>query len=102
MELGALVCTPAAPRCGACPLGAACASRAAGWQTRLPPARRRAPVETVPATALIARRGDRVLAEARAEGFLAGHVMFPLFLGEDAGDWRAAFQARHPERTLSA
>jgi len=30
MELGALVCTARAPRCGHCPLGASCAWRAAG------------------------------------------------------------------------
>ncbi len=31
MELGALVCTAAAPRCGACPVAASCAWRAAGY-----------------------------------------------------------------------
>jgi A/G-specific adenine glycosylase len=31
MELGALVCTASAPRCGACPLSAECAWRAAGY-----------------------------------------------------------------------
>jgi A/G-specific adenine glycosylase len=30
MELGATVCTPRAPRCGACPVGPGCAARAAG------------------------------------------------------------------------
>jgi A/G-specific adenine glycosylase len=31
MELGALVCTASAPRCGACPVAASCAWRAAGY-----------------------------------------------------------------------
>jgi A/G-specific adenine glycosylase len=31
MELGALVCTASAPRCGACPVSAECAWRAAGY-----------------------------------------------------------------------
>ena len=31
MELGALVCTSATPRCGACPVAASCAWRAAGY-----------------------------------------------------------------------
>lgn len=32
MELGATVCTPRAPRCGACPVGAGCATRLAGGE----------------------------------------------------------------------
>jgi len=35
MELGALVCTPASPRCEACPLRDACAARRGGWVARL-------------------------------------------------------------------
>src|SRR5690606_14502503 len=31
MELGALVCTARAPRCGACPIAERCAWRAAGY-----------------------------------------------------------------------
>jgi A/G-specific adenine glycosylase len=93
MELGALVCTPAAPRCDACPLRAECAARADGRQADFPPARRRAPVEKVAAVAVVAAAGGRVLLEERARGgFLAGHAMFPLFLGPDAGAWKAAFR----------
>src|SRR5437870_9347790 len=36
MELGALVCTPANPDCGACPLTQACAARKAGLQAAIP------------------------------------------------------------------
>jgi A/G-specific adenine glycosylase len=36
MELGALVCTPKAPACGACPLSSWCAGRAAGTVLRRP------------------------------------------------------------------
>ncbi|RMD94737.1 MAG: A/G-specific adenine glycosylase, partial [Alphaproteobacteria bacterium] len=42
MDLGALVCTPAAPRCGACPVAADCAAHAAGDAAALP-ARTRKP-----------------------------------------------------------
>ncbi|MDA0932709.1 MAG: A/G-specific adenine glycosylase [Planctomycetota bacterium] len=42
MDLGATVCTPRSPRCGACPLAADCAARSQGLQEELPvlPARR--------------------------------------------------------------
>lgn len=40
MELGALVCTAAAPRCGACPIADRCAWRAAGHPAYDGPARR--------------------------------------------------------------
>ena len=41
MELGALVCTARAPRCGSCPVRAACAWRAAGSPAYAGPPRRR-------------------------------------------------------------
>lgn len=40
MELGATVCTPRAPRCGACPVGEGCATRRAGGVAAAPPRRR--------------------------------------------------------------
>jgi A/G-specific adenine glycosylase len=40
MELGATVCTPRAPRCGACPVGEGCATRAAGGVAAPAPRRR--------------------------------------------------------------
>ena len=48
MELGALVCTPAAPRCDDCPLAADCVARRLGLQAEIPakappPADRRGP-----------------------------------------------------------
>lgn len=42
MELGALVCTAAAPRCGACPLADRCAWRTAGMPEDTRPRRRQA------------------------------------------------------------
>jgi A/G-specific adenine glycosylase len=41
MELGATVCAPRAPRCGACPVAAGCAAAAAGGPEAPAPARRR-------------------------------------------------------------
>ncbi len=40
MELGALVCAAASPRCGACPVSEACAWRAAGYPAYDGPPRR--------------------------------------------------------------
>lgn len=37
MELGALVCTPAAPKCGACPLSKLCVANREGLQAIIPP-----------------------------------------------------------------
>lgn len=100
MELGALVCVPAAPRCPACPLSAACVARRDGRETQLPPLRKRVKAEVISAAAVRARdaRG-RLLIERRGAGaFLAGHEMFPLFLGDEAGSeaWQAAFHRRFP------
>ena len=76
MELGAIVCTARAPRCGECPLAATCAWRAAGYPpAEGPPARRQARFEGSDRQ----RRG-LVLAELRAsdvpvpEGELAAVV----------------------------
>ena len=102
MELGALVCTPASPRCDVCPLRGACVARAQGRQGSLPPAKRCAPVETVVAVAVEATAEGRVLLEERPRGaFLAGHSMFPLYIGSDAADWKHAFRARFPRATVS-
>src|SRR5690606_33487040 len=97
MELGALVCIPAAPRCDVCPLAASCAARAHGWTAVLPPAKPRAPIARVRAVAVLAHAADDVLMEMRPRGgFLAGHLMFPLFLGDEAAAWREAFRTRYP------
>jgi len=45
MELGATVCTPAAPSCGRCPLAAGCRGRASGDPAAFPPPRLRRQVE---------------------------------------------------------
>jgi A/G-specific adenine glycosylase len=78
MELGALVCTPAAPRCGACPLAAQCVARQQGLQEVIP-ARLPPPAPTlVQEAAVVVRRGDRVLLTQRpAGGRWAGLWEFP-------------------------
>lgn len=86
MELGALVCLPRAPRCGECPLEAACLARAAGEPERYP-ARRPAkpPVRLSLAAGVAWRKGRLVLVE---DGHLVpGHLVVPLAEagGRDAG-----------------
>jgi len=73
MELGATVCTPRAPRCGACPLRGACAARAGGDPEALPVNASRARVREVEAVAAFVERGGRALAVRRPEvGLLGG------------------------------
>jgi A/G-specific adenine glycosylase len=73
MELGARVCTPRRPDCGACPVAFACRARRSGEVDSIPrPRKRRAP-RRVRAVAALVVRGGRVLAVRRGEtGLLAG------------------------------
>jgi A/G-specific adenine glycosylase len=77
MELGATVCTPAAPACHRCPVSAHCRARANGTQL-VRPARK--PDRAVPrvdvATAVLLHDG-RVLLTRPASGLLAGLWAFP-------------------------
>jgi A/G-specific adenine glycosylase len=68
MELGALVCTPAAPRCDACPLAARCVARQQGLQEVIPARTPPPAVTLVEEAAVVVRRGDRVLLAQRPEG----------------------------------
>ena len=65
MELGALVCTPAAPKCAACPVAAECVARAKGLQDVIPRKAARPAVTQVHEVALAIRRGPRVLLARR-------------------------------------
>ena len=88
MELGALVCTPRAPLCDACPLRAHCRARALGRQHRLPPVVGRRQVERVRrAVACVVHRGKLLV--TRREGTLLAGLWEPpgveLGAREDAG-----------------
>jgi len=68
MELGALVCTPTAPRCSACPLAARCVARQLGQQESIP-ARSPAPeIQRIQEAAVVLRRGAEVLLVQRPQG----------------------------------
>ncbi len=74
MELGALVCLPAAPRCAACPLAPGCRGYRTGDPTRYPARRRRRPGVRQRRVAALVERQGRVLLCRRpdASPLLAG------------------------------
>ena len=73
MELGATVCLPKAPRCGACPLARDCAARAAGDPETLPIKSKAKPPRRVEATAgLVLRRGRALAVRRPPQGLLGG------------------------------
>jgi A/G-specific adenine glycosylase len=78
MELGALVCTPATPRCLRCPLAGHCQARRLGLQDQLParPALPQ-PVFVQEAAAVVRRGPDVLLVQRPAEGRWAGLWEFP-------------------------
>ncbi|HUI08605.1 MAG TPA: A/G-specific adenine glycosylase [Verrucomicrobiae bacterium] len=78
MELGALVCTPANPRCDVCPLSRICLARTNGQQDELPNRGGCRTPERVTQDAAFVRRGRRVLLRRRpAHGLLAGMWELP-------------------------
>lgn len=78
MELGATVCTPAAPRCAACPLAAQCRARAEGSAGRIPRPRKAAPRRTVHWHSLVDLGPDGLALERRpARGLWAGMLQPP-------------------------
>lgn len=72
MELGATVCTPRTPRCGACPVAAHCRAHALGRAEAYPPAAPRRATERVRRAVAWIERGGRVLVARRDGALLAG------------------------------
>jgi A/G-specific adenine glycosylase len=87
MELGALACTPRAPRCADCPVRRGCRGRAAGRAETLPVKAAKAAPREVEAVAALLVRGARALAVRRPpHGLLGGLWELPggeLARGED-------------------
>jgi A/G-specific adenine glycosylase len=67
MELGALICTPTAPRCEQCPLREACVARRDDLQEMIPARPPPPPTETVAEVAIVVRRGPKVLLVQRPD-----------------------------------
>jgi A/G-specific adenine glycosylase len=61
MELGALVCTPAAPKCEACPLAAQCVANREGVQEAIPPRKAAKAITEVNEVGVVVRDGGKVL-----------------------------------------
>jgi A/G-specific adenine glycosylase len=67
MELGALVCTPTAPHCDACPLKADCEARRLGMQEQIPAKPAPTAIIEEREAAVVIRRGPDVLLVQRPE-----------------------------------
>lgn len=79
MELGATICTPRCPTCGACPLGSVCRARAAGTQLDRPVTKKRGktPLREF-GVAVVRDPESRLLLRRRPErGLLGGLWEFP-------------------------
>ncbi|GGJ79989.1 A/G-specific adenine glycosylase [Deinococcus aquiradiocola] len=83
MDLGATVCVPKRPLCGACPLRAQCAALASGEPARYPAPKVRAAAREVRAVAVLAGTPGTPYLEERHGTLLGGLWGLPL---EDCGD----------------
>jgi A/G-specific adenine glycosylase len=100
MELGALVCRPAAPDCPACPLARHCAARRQGLQERIPPAARGPRPVAVRETAVVVARGRQVLLVQRPDhGRWANLWEFPRGTVTEGEEPAAAARRLLPELT---
>jgi len=90
MELGALVCTPRAPKCLVCPVREMCRGLAAGDPESLPVKAKKAAPRRIEAACAVITRGTKLLAVRRPpEGLLGGLWDLPggeLAKGEPARD----------------
>ena len=78
MDLGALICTPRAPNCPACPLGEKCEALRLGVQENRPVLAKKAPVPHYTVAAAVIRRDEQVLITQRpVKGLLGGLWEFP-------------------------
>jgi A/G-specific adenine glycosylase len=91
MELGSLVCTPAEPNCGQCPLSALCAAYAGGLQRDIPrPKTPTAYTQLREAAVVVRRRGRVLLRQCGPRERWAGLWDFPRFALEAEGPLFAA------------
>jgi len=93
MELGATVCLPREPLCGACPLAAECEAKLRDIQRDLPPPKKRAAIVRKELTLLVIRRNGRILLtpSPRVSGFWDLPEMFSgVRLGSRLGMFRHA------------
>jgi A/G-specific adenine glycosylase len=77
MELGATVCTPRSPACGACPVRAACRAHEGGLTAGIPARTPRRPKRLVRLACARVQRDGKVLLVRRQSGLLAGMWSLP-------------------------
>jgi len=103
MELGATVCTPREPRCGACPLSQRCVARRGARQAELPrPKPRRAPLDVELEVLLVERAGELLLERRPALGRMAGLWQLPTRQVSPAPELANLFPAHYPLASLAA
>jgi len=82
MELGALVCTPASPRCANCPVASLCEANRLGLHEKIPPPKRAKDSVQVQEVAIAIRARGRVMLCLRPA---------------DAGRWQNMWEVPHGE-----
>jgi A/G-specific adenine glycosylase len=90
MELGALVCTPKSPSCGACPWSSWCAARAAGTVSRRPLKARSQARKALRVACVVVEVDGRVHLERRDRGGLFRGLWEPICVELQDGDDAAA------------
>jgi A/G-specific adenine glycosylase len=90
MELGALVCVPAHPRCGSCPVRRLCRAYQDHTQDRVRAVRHRRAFERVELAVLVIACGDRILLTRQPEAFFVPGVWgFPSRVVSERGSAEA-------------
>ncbi len=103
MELGALVCTPRAPRCGVCPLTRQCRAAASDDPEAFPRATRRAKPRRVTALgAVVERRGRVLMLRRESTGLLGGLWEVPNIDGRSQPRLIESIEERSGLRLLDA
>ncbi len=79
MELGATICTPRTPTCGACPLGSVCRAKAAGTQLDRPmtKSRGKTPLREFGVAVVLDPESRLLMRRRPEEGLLGGLWEFP-------------------------
>jgi A/G-specific adenine glycosylase len=108
MELGAIICTPAAPRCDGCPVAAHCEARRLGLQEALPELARAAPPTPLRMAAAVVWRGSELLLVKRESPSVSRDRAEPAGASEEGRGWWAGMwqlpsgEVRESESTAAA
>jgi A/G-specific adenine glycosylase len=92
MELGATLCAPVRPKCGACPLRTSCAAAAAGTPESWPIKARKSPPRPVRGVAGLLRTDEGALLGRRVPGGLLGGLWEPVRVDLEDGPPETALE----------